>query len=95
MAAINGTYEDQFMRGLAIMHGMDLRFFDSSVIGAALYGGDVDHSLRIWFRSGKVYEYDNVSWDEWDGFQYAESQGKYFNKHIRNQYTYKLVNRAA
>lgn len=95
MAAINGTYEDQFVRGLAIMNGMDMRYFDSSVIFAALYGGDSNQKLLIWFKSGKAYEYENVSWDEWDGLQYAESTGKYFNEHIRNNHPYKLYKKAA
>ena len=60
--------------------------FDSSVIKFATYNDC--WILRIRFTSGKDYTYDDVPPEVWEEFVEAESQGKYFNEHIRGEYSF-------
>jgi hypothetical protein len=45
------------------------------------------NSLKVEFNSGAVYEYANVDPLTYDEFCKAESQGKFFNEKIKNNYT--------
>lgn len=47
--------------------------------------------LTIKFNSGAMYSYFNITPDIVQGFADAESKGKYFNKVIKNNYTYEKV----
>ena len=52
------------------------------------------HVLSVWFvTSGKRYDYDDVPQDVVSRFRQATSQGRFFNKHIRDRYPYRLVGR--
>jgi len=42
--------------------------------------------LRVEFRSGSTYEYEDVPYDVVNGFIEAESAGKYFNAHVKSKY---------
>ncbi len=59
----------------------------SSVVQAA------GHSrvLEIQFESGRVYQYFDVPESVYEEMMQAESKGKYFNAHIRNQYPYQEI----
>jgi lysyl-tRNA synthetase, class II len=47
------------------------------------------HTLAVQFKSsGAVYHYFAVPIEIWDGFQAAESKGKYFGKVIKGYYEY-------
>lgn len=74
--------------------GTDSHWFDSSVIRYAGYysGGK---TLYIRFTSGKEYAYMNVDESVWHDFVDAESQGKFFNKYIRNKYEFERLGEAA
>lgn len=59
--------------------------FNSSAIKRAEYK-DANGALRIWFPSGKAYDYCNVPQHVWDGLCNARSKGTYFNDHIDGRY---------
>lgn len=58
---------------------------DSSMIKKAVYNF-ASQSLKIEFNSGAVYEYSNVDSQTYDEFCRAESQGKFFNEKIKNNF---------
>jgi hypothetical protein len=47
--------------------------------------------LRITFKSGRTYVYDDVPIDAYEELLSAESQGAYFNHNIRDAYEYREV----
>jgi hypothetical protein len=51
-------------------------------------------TLLVTFVSGNTYAYDGVPAPIYDAFLAAESSGKFFNTHIRDRYSYRLVQRA-
>jgi len=65
---------------------------DSSMIKKAVYNFSAN-TLKIEFNSGAVYEYANMDQQTYDEFCKAESQGKFFNEKIKNNYpNSKLIN---
>ena len=52
---------------------------------------DEVESLYVQFKSGKIYEYENVPASVYDELSEAESVGKYFNQFIKNNYTTRIV----
>ncbi len=47
--------------------------------------------LEVEFESGRVYQYFDVPIAVYLEFLTAESKGKYFNAHIRNEYPYQEI----
>ncbi|MBW4082295.1 KTSC domain-containing protein [Paenibacillus sp. S150] len=47
--------------------------------------------LRIEFHNGTLYQYSNVPGMEHAALLLAGSLGRYFNRHIRNNYPYKRI----
>lgn len=47
--------------------------------------------LQITFKSGRTYVYEDVPVDTYEELLSAESQGAYFNRHIRDAYEYREV----
>ena len=66
---------------------------DSSMINRVIYNF-TNKSLKIEFNSGALYEYNNVEPDVYENLCKAESQGKFFNEQIKNNYdhTQLLIN---
>ena len=65
---------------------------DSSMIKKAVYNFTTN-TLKVEFSSGSLYEYANVDPQTYDEFCKAESQGKFFNEKIKNNYpNSKLIN---
>jgi hypothetical protein len=65
---------------------------DSSMIKSAVFNFTTN-SLKVEFNSGAIYEYVNVNPELYDEFCRAESQGKFFNEKIKNNYeNFKLIN---
>lgn len=60
---------------------------ESSHIDKAIYDFTTK-SLKIKFRSGTVYEYSNVEPTVYESFIHADSQGKFFNENIKNNYSH-------
>ena len=65
---------------------------DSSMIKKAIYNFTTN-TLNVEFNSGALYEYSQVDPQIYDEFCKAESQGKFFNEKIKNNYeNSKLLN---
>lgn len=70
--------------------------YDSSNIGKTIYFVD-NEKLYIFFKRGHGYSFINVDKDLYEEFENAESQGRFFNKNIKNnpihqyRYEYKLL----
>lgn len=60
---------------------------NSSHIDKILYDFTTN-TLKIRFKSGSVYEYANVEPSVYESFIHAESQGKFFNEQIKNNYSH-------
>ncbi len=58
---------------------------DSSNLAAVGYDKK-SQTLRIRFGHGGLYEYYNVSEDEYEGLMNAPSHGRYFNFNIKGSY---------
>jgi len=59
----------------------------SSVIRDFDYDRDRE-KLYVTFVSGKMYVYDGVPPQTFEGLAAASSTGAFFNEHIKNQYPY-------
>ena len=44
--------------------------------------------MHIRFKNGRIYVYYGVGTEIYDQFLKAESQGKFFHAHIKNNFTY-------
>lgn len=65
---------------------------NSSMIKKAVYNFTAN-TLKVEFESGAIYEYSNVDSQMYEDFCKAESQGKFFNEKIKNNYEHsKLIN---
>jgi len=62
----------------------------STVIDKFFYDTD-RRMLTVIFRSGKAYGYIDVPQDVYLSLRAATSKGRYFNKNIRNVYSYKSL----
>lgn len=58
---------------------------ESEVIASIGYD-DKSKLLIVVFKNGIAYTYPSVSWEVFRSFVSASSKGKYFNKHIKEQY---------
>jgi len=69
---------------------MNLEKVKSSNIAAIGYdpGGK---KLRVQFKTGKTYEYEDVSLGRWDDFRNSESKGKHFQQFIRGFHPTRLL----
>ncbi len=62
----------------------------SSTIASVGYDA-ASRLLEIAFLTGRVYQYLRVPARVHTAFMHAESKGKYFNRYIRNVYSYRRV----
>ncbi len=62
----------------------------STVIPTVGYDAD-RRILEIEFHNGAVYQYFGVPQYVYEDLTSAETPGRYFNQHIRNQFTYRQV----
>lgn len=58
----------------------------SSMISEVGYDNNA-RVLRVVFKKGPEWEYDNVPPEEYETLIHASSVGKYFHANIRNQFT--------
>lgn len=64
---------------------------NSSMIEKAIYNFETS-TLKIRFTNGSLYEYNNVPNEVYDNFCKSDSQGKFLNEKIKNQFTHnKLI----
>jgi hypothetical protein len=69
--------------------GIIKALYESSNVMASTYNTS-NSSLVIVFGTGVGYKYDDVSAVDYAKFELADSQGKIFNKHIK-QHTYNVI----
>ena len=60
--------------------------FNSTNIAEAFYQ-PTTKVLEIYFHSGHIYRYAGITQDTFDELLCAPSAGKFYNNHIRGQYT--------
>ncbi len=61
------------------------------VVSSVVQSAGHSRVLEIQFESGRVYQYFDVPESVYQELMQAESKGKYFNAHIRNQYPYQEI----
>ena len=71
---------------------MHWRRLDSSVFRCAKYTA-AERTLYLLFRSGELYSYFGFPPQQYCDFLAADSQGKYFSRHIRGRFPYKHLPR--
>ena len=64
--------------------------YESSNIRLGRYNTNTK-KLQVTFNNDMIYEYDDVPHEVFAELNLAESQGKYFNKNIAKNYTYKKI----
>jgi len=69
---------------------LDWQPLESKLLAAAAYVAP-RRILYLRFHSGDVYRYFTFAADQYQGFLDAESQGKHFLNHIRNQFPYERL----
>jgi hypothetical protein len=60
---------------------------DSGMIKKCFYNF-TSNQLKIEFNNGQVYEYSNVPSEIYESLIKAESQGKFFNEQIKQNYQF-------
>jgi hypothetical protein len=63
---------------------------ESKLLAASAYDAE-RHTLYLRFRSGEVYRYFGFPDEQYHDFLDAESHGRYFLSHIRNQFRYERL----
>ena len=71
---------------------MDWQTFESKLLAASAYDAG-KRVLYLRFRSGDVYRYFELHEERYQEFLDAESRGRYFLSHIRNQFRYERLAR--
>jgi hypothetical protein len=71
---------------------MDWQPFESKLLASSAYDAG-KHTLYLRFRSGEVYRYFDFPQEQYREFLNAESRGRYFLSHIRNQFRYERMAR--
>ena len=62
-----------------------------STVVARFHYDAIEHSLRITFVSGLVYEYKDVPENIYEALRSAKSKGSYLNHHIKGHYKFVRV----
>ena len=71
---------------------LDWRPIESKLLAAVVYEAP-RRILYLRFHSGEIYRYFTFPAEQYQQFLDAESQGKYFLGHIRNQFPYERLPR--
>ena len=69
---------------------MDWQHFESKLLTSSAYDED-KHILYLRFRSGEVYRYFEFPAKQYPELLKAESRGRYFLSHVRNQFRYERL----
>lgn len=48
--------------------------------------------LQITFNYGGIYQYEGIPWELFAKFRMSDSQGSFFNTHIKTKYAHKKMN---
>jgi hypothetical protein len=69
---------------------MEWQSLDSSVFASSAYSS-ATRTLYLRFQSGEIYCYFDFPPEEYRNFLAADSKGKYFAGHIRDQYRFERL----
>ena len=69
---------------------MDWKPIESKMFTAAAYAME-RRTLYLRFTSGEVYRYFEFPKEDYQEFLHAESQGRYFLSHIRDNFRYERL----
>lgn len=69
---------------------MDWQYFESKLLAASAYD-EGKRILYLRFRTGEVYRYFEFPEDQYRELLDAESRGRHFLSHIRNQFRYERL----
>ncbi len=72
--------------------GLDCLELDSSALAWVRYVPE-QQILQVGLRTGRHYHYFDVPAEVYRELLAAESKGRYYNHHIRNEFRYKEVGR--
>jgi hypothetical protein len=75
---------------MAVVKALEWQSVESSLFTAAAYRRDA-RQLYLRFRDGNIYRYFDVPLRAYKGFLAAESKGRHFASHIRNEFRYEQV----
>lgn len=64
-------------------HDMEMHYFESEAIEAIGYAGS---TLRVVFRSGRIYDHPGVPRSLFEALLEAESKGAYYVANIRGRF---------
>ena len=74
------------------LQDLDWQSLESQLLAATAYAAQ-RRQLYLRFHSGEVYRYFTFPAEQYREFLDAESQGRYFLAHIRNQFPYERLPR--
>lgn len=80
------------MKRMAVVIALEWVAVDSELFTAAAYLNEA-RQLYLRFADGNVYRYFACPLSDYRKFLAAESKGRYFAQHIRNQFRHELVYR--
>ena len=69
---------------------MKLTTVESSMVHAVGYDAETQ-TLEVVFNSGRIYRYENVPAEEYEGLMNAESKGRYMRANIIDVHPYYRV----
>lgn len=59
----------------------------SSLIERTIFD-DQENTFIVYFKNGAAYEYSGFDVDDYDNFVNASSQGSYFTRNIKNNFSF-------
>ena len=71
---------------------LDWQHLESKLLSAAAHVA-AQRMLYLRFQTGEIYRYFTFPAEQYDEFLAADSQGRYFLSHIRNQFPYERLGR--
>ena len=71
---------------------LDWQTLESKLLSAAAYVA-AQRMLYLRFQTGEIYRYFTFPVEQYAEFLAADSQGRYFLSHIRNQFPYERLGR--
>lgn len=75
---------------MGVVNALEWKAVESSVLSSAAYRPEA-RQLYLRFHDGDVYRYFDCTVEIYEAFLTAESQGRYFARHIRNRLRYEQV----
>ena len=75
---------------MGVLKSVEWKAVESSLFTFVAYRPDA-RQLYLRFRNGDIYRYFDVPVQVYEAFLAAESKGRYFARHIRNEFRYEQI----